>query len=213
MEPQVRFCNAADGTRIGYALLGQGAPLVLVYSWGNSVETEWRNPAVREAYRQLADGRQAIIVMRRGIGASQREVDDLSIEAQTSDLEAVVNAMGLDQFDLWGFGDSNGACVRYSVQNPQKVSRLILWDAFVRGTDFMPEGTIRSLVELAKENWRMACRAMADVAIPSGPVEEQRWQAEQWRESITPEMAGRYLEFTRLLDLSDYLSLLQMPTL
>ncbi|MEX1102705.1 MAG: transcriptional regulator, partial [Dehalococcoidia bacterium] len=156
MEPQVRFCNAADGTRIGYAVLGEGPPLVLVYSWGNTIETEWRNAGVRTAYEQLSEGRQLVIMSRRGFGASQRDVDDLSLDAQTSDLEAVVNASELDRFDLWGFGDSNGACVAYSVRTPAKVSRLILWDAYVRGSDFMPEGAIRSLVELARENWGMA---------------------------------------------------------
>ncbi len=30
MEPQIRFCTSADGTRIAYAFYGSGPPLVRV---------------------------------------------------------------------------------------------------------------------------------------------------------------------------------------
>jgi len=38
MEQQIRFCTSADGTRIGYATLGEGPPLVCVQMWGANVE-------------------------------------------------------------------------------------------------------------------------------------------------------------------------------
>lgn len=39
MELQTRFCTSADGTRIAYATLGTGRPLVSVIGWGFKLET------------------------------------------------------------------------------------------------------------------------------------------------------------------------------
>jgi class 3 adenylate cyclase len=151
--------------------------------------------------------------MRRGFGASQRDVDDLSLEAQTSDIAAVFDALDLNGADLWAFGDATAPCVAFTVQNPERVNRLAIYSPYVRGRDFMPEGAIRSLMDLCVQNWGMARRAMADVVFPSGPVDEQRWLSEQWKESITPEMQARYLEFGLEVDLTQDLPQVQVPTL
>jgi pimeloyl-ACP methyl ester carboxylesterase len=70
-------------------------------------------------YRQLAlhhvrgvtDGlaRQGWTVVRydvRGMGASDRHVDDLSLDGRVRDLEAVVNRLGLERFVLAPCGGS-----------------------------------------------------------------------------------------------------------
>ena len=91
MEPQIRFCTSADGTRIAYAVFGEGPPLVLVYSFGATVSAEAENPAVRAAVERLAQERRVVVVTRRGIDPSQRDADDFSLEAQTADLKAVLD--------------------------------------------------------------------------------------------------------------------------
>ena len=40
MEPQIRFCTSADGTRIAYTTLGDGPPVVYVSGWGVSIELD-----------------------------------------------------------------------------------------------------------------------------------------------------------------------------
>ena len=193
-------------------MLGDGRPLVLVYSWGASIETEWPNPVVRGAHLRLAVGRRLVWVLRRGMGASQREVDDLSLDAQVSDVAAVVDALALEHFDLWGFGDGTGPCVAYAARHPERVSRLVLQNAYVRG-DFMEERAVRALMDLVQKHWSVARRALADIAFPTGPVEGQRWLAAQWRDAIEPAMAARYLEFSRDLDVEAEMRRLAMPVL
>jgi pimeloyl-ACP methyl ester carboxylesterase len=102
VEPQIRFCTSADGTRIAYATIGQGSPLLLVPAWGDNVELDWEYPDVRAPLESLSRGRQCVTLARRGVGASQREVDDFSLEAQVADVAAVADHLQLDQFDLWG---------------------------------------------------------------------------------------------------------------
>jgi DNA-binding CsgD family transcriptional regulator/pimeloyl-ACP methyl ester carboxylesterase len=214
MEPEIRFCRAADGTRIGYAVLGQaGRPLVIVESWGNSIETEWENAGCRSAYERLAARRRPIVVARRGFGPSQREVEDVSLAAQTSDIAAVADALGLTDFDLWGFQDGTGPAVAFATANPDRVSKLILWDAYVSGRDLAEEEAARGTVHLIRTNWRLATRTFAGLAFPTGPAVEQLWLARQWRSAISPAMAARYFEFMFGLDLSAHLPEVQASTL
>ena len=93
MEPQIRFCTSADGTRIAYSTVGEGPPLVRVPSWGENLELDWQHPDARNFLESLGRGRLLVGLDRRGLAASQREVDDLSLEAQVADVEALVAFM------------------------------------------------------------------------------------------------------------------------
>ena len=84
MEPQIRFCTSADGTRIAYATLGQGPPLVQQTGWATSLEADWERPESRAWIEKLAQGRLLVMFDRRGLGTSQREVSDFSLEARTA---------------------------------------------------------------------------------------------------------------------------------
>ena len=43
LKQQIRFCTSADGTRIAYAVSGEGPPLVLSANWLTHLEYQWRN--------------------------------------------------------------------------------------------------------------------------------------------------------------------------
>lgn len=47
MERQIRFCTSADGTRIAYAVLGQGpaTPVITVSGWTWTIEAIMTQPA------------------------------------------------------------------------------------------------------------------------------------------------------------------------
>jgi DNA-binding CsgD family transcriptional regulator/pimeloyl-ACP methyl ester carboxylesterase len=213
MGPQIQFATAADGTRVGFGLLGNGPPTMVLLSWGISFESEWENPHSRAMYEDLAGRRTVIVVSRRGFSPSQREVADISLEAQVSDIEAVADSLKLDSFDLWAYLDATGPAVAFTVAHPQRVSRLMLWQVFVRGTEVVEERAARSIIDLIRANWTLARRTFANMSIPSGPPEQQDWMARQWRESIDSEMAARYFEFLLDLDLSDLLPRVAVPTL
>ncbi|MCH8995349.1 MAG: adenylate/guanylate cyclase domain-containing protein [Chloroflexi bacterium] len=213
MELQTRFCTSADGTRIAYAALGSGPPLVSVIGWGFHLESLGKQSEESDWAERLGRGRLYVRFDRRGIGASQRDVEDLSLEAQVADLAAVVDHIGLDQFDLWGALDGAAAAVAYAAQRPERLSRLVLWAPFPQGADIISSGQSQSIIELVRQNWSLARRAMADVVYPSGPTELQRWLAGVMRESISPEMAAKYLEFQSTVDVTTYLPLVKAPTL
>jgi class 3 adenylate cyclase/pimeloyl-ACP methyl ester carboxylesterase len=213
MEPQIRFCTSADGTGIAYATLGEGPPLVRVPAWGGNQEQEWGHPEARRFWESLAQARLFVNFDHRGVGASQREVDDLWLEAQVADIAAVVDHLQLERFDLWG--DNLGAVISaaYTAQHPERVSRLVLWAPYTCGEDFATPEVARSLVDLIRANWGLARRAIADVIFPSGPIDLQRWLSNTFRESVSPEIAARYTEFCATVDVRGFLPQVKAPTL
>ena len=213
MEPQIRFCSSADGTRIAYATLGEGPPLVRVPSWGENLELDWQHPDARNFLESLGRGRLLVGLDRRGLAASQREVDDLSLEAQVADVEALVDRLQLERFDLWGGLDGAPVAVAYAAQHPERVSRLVLWQAYPYGVEIARPGAIRGLMELIRGSWSLARRTLADVVFPSGPTELQRWWANVCRQSVSPELAERYIEFYATVDVRPFLPQVKAPTL
>jgi class 3 adenylate cyclase len=132
MEQHIRFCTSSDGTRIAYATVGQGPPLVRGLGWLTHLEYEWENPL----WRTFIDGmsRQNLFVRfdGRGMGLSDRRVSDYSLEAQLRDLEAVVDALGLERFALYAISQSGPTAITYAVRHPERVSHLILYGSFAR---------------------------------------------------------------------------------
>ena len=213
MEPQIRFCTSADGVRIAYATLGDGPPLVFVNGFGGSVELDWGSLESRAFFERLAEGRFSVWFDRRGVGASQRDVDDFSLDAHIADVTAVADHLQLEQFDLLGGDDSAPVGIAYAAQHPERVSRLVLWAPYTCGEDMVRPGAARGLVELIRGNWSLARRALADILFPSGPIELQRRFSDHLREHLSPEVAARYYEFMTSVDVRPFLPLVKASTL
>ncbi len=66
MDLQIRFCASADGTRIAYATLGGGPPVVSVSAWGSSMELIWERAEGRRMYERIAQDHTLVSFDRRG---------------------------------------------------------------------------------------------------------------------------------------------------
>src|SRR3990172_5778267 len=178
MERQIRYVTSADGTRIACSLYGDGAgtPILMVYGWPASDEMSWGSPGGRALFETLAPGRRLVGFDRRGMGASQREVEDLSLEAQIADLTAVADHLRLERFHLLDVSDGSAVSVAYAVQYPARVGRMILCLPFARAADLKHDlQTHLSMTGLVRTNWSLARRAVASLMYPAGPPEMQRW--------------------------------------
>ncbi len=132
MEQQIRFCTSSDGTRIAYATVGQGSPVISIRPWFTHLEYEWGNPLWRPFIDAMSTRYLFIRYDARGMGLSDRRVSDYSLEARVRDLEAVVDALGLECFALHGLSEGGSMAITYAVRHPERVSRLILYGSFAR---------------------------------------------------------------------------------
>ena len=213
MQPQISYCTSTDGVRLAYAVFGEGRPCINVGYWSWNTTLEWEHPAVVTYCEKLGEGRMLVQYDRRGVGSSQRDVDDVSLQAHVSDLAAIADHLELERFDLAGGVDATAVMVAFAAQYPERVSRLFLWSPFAQGERNATPETARGIVDLALSNWSLARRALADVCMPSGPKETQRWYAKMLRESLSPEMAAKNLGFHMGVDVREYLPLVKAPTL
>lgn len=130
---EIRFCAASDGVRIAYATAGKGPPLVKAANYLTHLEHDWNGPVWRHWLKGLAAQHTLVRYDERGCGLSDRDVSDFSMDAWVRDLEAVVEALGLERFPLLGISQGAAVSVVYAVRHPEKVSHLILYGGYARG--------------------------------------------------------------------------------
>jgi pimeloyl-ACP methyl ester carboxylesterase len=93
--------SSPDGTRIAYAVQGEGVAILLLHGFSGDRQI-WRRG---RAVEQLSDEFRMIILDLRGCGESSRPTDasDFRLERHLEDIHAVVDACGLDRFLVWGW--------------------------------------------------------------------------------------------------------------
>jgi class 3 adenylate cyclase len=187
MEPEFRFCTSDDGTRIAYAVYGSGPPLLYFPSYFLSMDARFTLPEGRAYFDALAASTTLVTFDRRGTGASARDVGDLSYEAQSRDMAAVADAVGLRGFPLF-------AEVPYFGEVSARVERLILW---------LPHTAVavRQLARAARENWSYARRVYAGMIYPDGPGSLQRAISSAMKDTLSHETAAQLWEMFAEADL------------
>ncbi|MCH7580719.1 MAG: alpha/beta fold hydrolase [Chloroflexi bacterium] len=214
VEQEIRFCTSADGTRIAYATYGESAAraVVAVQNFYDVQEYCWKVGLFRTLYEGLASGRRLVTFDRRGIGGSQRDVDDVAIPAQVADLAAVVDKLGLESFDLVCWFGGGPLAAAYAVEHPERVGRLVIWSPTMRTSGSVPRFS-QDLAQSIRANWALARRSWAAIIYPNGPTELQRRFSNMMRDSVAPEVAARHFEADAEFDGSTILPSIQAPTL
>ena len=221
LQQEIRFCQAADGVRIAYASVGEGAPLVKSANWLNHLEFDWESPVWRHFFRALSKGRRLIRYDARGNGLSDWDTRDFSLERQVSDLEAVVDAMELEQFPLFGISQGCAVCVEYAVRHPERVTKLVLYGGYSRGWRISGNRRlaeqVQAMITLTELGWGQdnpAFRQMfTSQFMPDAPVENQLWFNELQRMTTSPRNAARLLRTLGDVDIRPRVSEVKAPTL
>jgi len=218
---EIRYCRTSDGVHLAYATAGSGPPLVKTANWLNHLEYDWQSPVWSPLFAHIAIRHRLIRYDERGTGLSDRDVPGFSFDAFVSDLEAVVDAVGVDRFALFGVSQGAPIAIAYAVRHPRRVSRLILSGAFAQGWRRRgnPAEVARAeaSITLIREGWGQdnpACRQMfTSLIIPDATLEEMRWLNELEQHSASPETAIRLLQVIGDIDVMDLLPSLTIPVL
>jgi len=128
MEPVIQYAVTRDGVNIAYSVFGEGPPLVFLPVLPLShLQVEWQMPGLREFIERFAQDHKVVRFDARGLGLSDRDDSDRSLDAHILDLEAVVERAGLDTFALFAASYSGPMAIRYAARHPSRVTRIILW--------------------------------------------------------------------------------------
>lgn len=218
----IAFCKAADGIRLAYAVAGEGPPLVRAANWMTHLGYDIESPVWKHWVRDLSNNRQFIRYDERGCGLSDWDATDFTFDDWVTDLESVVEALGLTRFPLLGVSQGGAVAVAYAARHPEKVSRLVLCSAYAQGRAVRASGEDEKRsaaldLELARVGWGRDDPAFRQVFaaqfIPDGTRADWAAFDQLQRRTTSPENAVRFLEEFARIDVRDLAREVSCPTL
>ncbi|MCH7906317.1 MAG: alpha/beta fold hydrolase [Chloroflexi bacterium] len=220
MDQKVDFCTTSDGVRICYAQSGSGPPLVKAPNWMTHIQFDLESPVWKHVWEALSRSHTFIRFDQRGSGLSDRNIPEHRFEDWVLDLESVVDAVGLDRFDLLGISQGAPIAVEYAARHPERVKKLVLHGGYALGSQRRPNDTpaeMDALQTLMRIGWGGANPAYRQIFtsrfIPDATREQFEWFNELERISSSPENAAMLVGMFRGIDVQDRTALVKCPTL
>jgi pimeloyl-ACP methyl ester carboxylesterase/DNA-binding CsgD family transcriptional regulator len=214
VEPELSVATAPDGVRIGWTSVGSGSALVHLPGVPfSNVDAEWRIPAVKRAFTTLGEHLRLIQFDGRGTGRSQRDVTDFSLEANLGDLEAVIDAAGIDECVLLGFYHSVTHAIAWAARHPERVRGIVLFGGATRGWDPMAGPSTQALLSLIERDWGTFTESITHAWLGWPAGEEGRLAAEWFRNATTPTIARATLEAAGGVDVTAEAARVRCPAL
>src|SRR5262245_31313202 len=156
MGQRIAMTTSPAGAKIGYAVTGSGPPLVYVSGWLGHLELSWALPAERASYEAFADGRTLIRYDKPGCGLSppgSTRPGPYSMEHELDALQAVITASRVKRFDLMGSSLGAAVAATWAAQQPETVSRLVLYGGWANGADIATPEVQRHVLGLVGQHW------------------------------------------------------------
>lgn len=217
-----RYCTTTDGVKLAMRSAGTGPLVIKAANWLGNLQADAQLPSTRHWVDHLSRDRRLLWYDARGCGLSDREVDDVSLDAWVRDLEAVADASGEQRFVLLGISQGAAIAIRYAVRHPERVRALVLYASFVRGVfhqglSARTQALFAEMVRIAELGWGHdagAFRRLFTVHLmPAAPAAVLDAYDELHRHSVSGPMAARYMQAFFELDARADAAGVRCPTL
>jgi class 3 adenylate cyclase len=218
MEPRIRYAKTSDGVNIAYAVFGSGPAIVSPSGiWGNVHLYKSAVFRVRAMYDDLVSlGRSVITYDSRGCGASDRDVDDYTLDSKLRDLEAVVEPAAPERFALCGFFLGGPTSIAYAARHPDRVDRLVLVNTFANAADYNelePSMRLRNALRYTEAEWEFATLTIANAVTGYTDSEGARGIAEAFRKGMTATGYMAFRDASDKIDVRNLLPQVVVPTI
>ncbi|GMG82168.1 alpha/beta fold hydrolase [Paralimibaculum aggregatum] len=218
---EIRYLAAPDGVHLAHASLGEGPVIVKTTSFLTHLEHDLESPVWRHWVAALAARNRYVRYDQRGNGLSDRGAEAITFEAFVSDLETVIDGLGLDRVALLGISQGAAIAIEYARRHPERVSRMVLHGGYAAGwrrigeTDWAAQR--EALLDLVTVGWGSELPAWrqlySSLFFPEGDAALHGWFNRLQQISATPEAARRILDAFGDIDVRDSLPRLDLPVL
>jgi len=122
-----------NGIQLGYRVVGDGEPLILLHGGFGTVEMFGPNVDL------LAEHRQVIGVDLQSHGRSPAADRPMTFEDMADDIASLIRTLDLERAAIMGFSLGGGVALRTAIQHPQVVERLVLVSTVYKRDGWYPE--------------------------------------------------------------------------
>jgi class 3 adenylate cyclase/pimeloyl-ACP methyl ester carboxylesterase len=214
--PRTQYAQSGD-VNIAYQVFGDG-PIDLVFVAGfiSHVEAVWEDPLLRRFFERLASFARVINFDKRGQGLSDPVSGAPILEERMEDVRAVMDAAGSERAAVFAISEGGPLAMLLAATYPERVSALILYGIFVKGT-YSDDYPYAPSTEMWEQYYEMPWGEglSGNLLAPSAALDDefvQRW-ARFERISSSPGMAREILRMVAQLDARDVLPNVAVPTL
>jgi pimeloyl-ACP methyl ester carboxylesterase len=165
MDPQIRYVKTDDGVNIAYYEMGAGPPFVYMHMPQSHLTAEWERDG--RMFTIIASRARLIRLDPRGVGLSDRDPTEISLEAHIRDLKTVLDRLELPRVILHAAALSTAVGIAFAARYPERVSHLILVGPAVRAPAGQVDRTTH-IFEAAGGDWRFASESLTRLAFTSG---------------------------------------------
>jgi pimeloyl-ACP methyl ester carboxylesterase len=217
--PRTRYALSGDA-HIAYQVFGEGdLDLVFIPGFVSNIEHYWEMPRVPELLERLASFARVVIFDKRGTGLSDPVAEPPPLEQRMDDMQAVMDAAGVERAVLFGISEGGPASVLFAATYPDRTSALVLYGStprFRTDSDISWGATDEQIeLVLADVSGRWGQGALLEAFAPStagDPEMEEVWGRFQ-RAGASPAMARSVMAALFEIDVRDILSTIRVPTL
>jgi class 3 adenylate cyclase len=155
---------------------------------------------------------------KRGNGMSDRIVGAPTLDERAADIQAVMDAAGMERVSLAGFSDGSAISMLFAARYPERVSKLIVGSGYAQGRVTSGMQTPEELENESKqfaENWGRVGGVHQFSGFGPGPEdpEGQAQFARICRMGATPATIVALNRMASYIDIGDVLPSIRQPTL
>ncbi|GAC1318934.1 MAG: adenylate/guanylate cyclase domain-containing protein [Acidimicrobiales bacterium] len=217
--PPIKYVDAG-GVEIAYQVIGSSGPTVVgIPGFAQNIELMWEEPRIARFLRRFGSFCRLIHFDKRGTGLSDRSAALASFPERVSDLQAVMDAEGVDQAYVSGFSEGGSMAAFFAATYPERCLGLLLLStttSFLQRDDY-PDAFAPEIWTAFSEAWSQSWGTgefSTNVFAPSmaGDPDYLQWMARYERNSLSP---GGVLKLCRMnadIDVRAVLPAIRVPT-
>lgn len=210
--PPVRYARSGDAS-IAYRVMGQGPPdLVFIGGPASHLDIIWEDPEMVRVHQRVASFARLVNFDRRGTGLSDPLDRPLTLEQQMDDLEAVLDAAGMERVALFAEVEP-GLCAMYAATHPDRVTALVLVNVAAIGGLVLNPDRRELFGELIENHWGEGAFVSYFAPGRASDPAFRTWWTRFERACMSPAMARKVLELNAQVDLRELLPAIRVPTL
>jgi pimeloyl-ACP methyl ester carboxylesterase len=214
MLPTTRYAKSGN-VHVAYQVFGDGdIDLVFFPGFVSNIEIYWEEPHFARWLRKLASFTRVITFDKRGTGLSDRLEILPTMDERMDDARAVMDAAGSERAAIFGLSEGGSLATLFAAHYPERCRALVLWGAFAKFSSWFPTPEkLEKFYEYVESNWGTGGNIGAWAPSMKDDPAFREWFAKRERASASPAAVVALMRMNTMIDISDILPYVHVPTL